>query len=104
MDLTQIRKLCSEHKIEWTQHVAKRLLQRGVSAVDVVATLLNGEIIEDYPEDYPFPSCLILGKTSKSKVLHIVCSIGDDKLWIITAYEPSLMEWDAEFKVRKEKE
>ena len=27
---------------------------------------------------------------------------GDDKLWIITAYEPSLIEWEADFRTRKE--
>jgi hypothetical protein len=27
----------------------------------VIAALTNGEIIEHYPTDYPFPSCLVLG-------------------------------------------
>jgi hypothetical protein len=102
MDILQIREFCEHRKIEWTSHAAKRLLQRGISSSDVATAIATGDIIENYPEDYPFPSCLIVGKTTKGKVLHIVCSIGDEKLWIITAYEPNLIDWDLEFRVRKE--
>ena len=102
MDIAEIRQYCEKRKIEWTLHVAKRLLQRGISAHDVESAMHNGSIIEDYPEDYPFPSCLIMGKTIKDNILHIVCAIGDDKLWIITAYEPNLEEWETDYRTRKE--
>ena len=65
--------------------------------------MMNGEIIEDYPKDFPYHSCLIIGKTDKDKILHLVCAIGDDKLWIVTAYEPSTTEWEADFRVRRRK-
>ena len=102
MSISEIRKYCSTRKIEWTLHVAKRLLQRGISANDVEASIQNGSIIEEYPDDYPFPSCLIMGKTATNDVLHVVCSIGDDKLWIITVYEPNLDEWESDYRTRKE--
>ena len=102
MDMSKICKLCETGKIEWTLHVAKRLLQRGITSNDVTGAIIAGEIIENYPEDYPFPSCLIMGKTDKNRVLHIVGAVGDDKLWMITAYEPNVAEWDAKFKTRKE--
>lgn len=38
--------------------------------------IVNGEIIEEYPNDYPFPSCLILGITIKCRYLHIVVGKG----------------------------
>jgi len=63
MDIAKIRQYCSSREIEWTLHVAKRLLQRGISSDDVVSSLQSGEIIENYPEDYPFPSCLVMGST-----------------------------------------
>ena len=102
MNLFELRKLCASHTMEWTQHSAKRLLQRGISADEIDEIIMNGEIIEDYPDAYPFPACLILGKTEKGKQLHIVCAIGEGKLWIITAYEPSLFEWTPDFRTRKE--
>ena len=102
MDIIEIQQYCTSHKIEWTLHAAKRLLQRGISALDIEASIWNGVIIENYPDDYPFLSCLIMGKTMNNCILHIVCAIGDDKLWIITAYEPDLKEWETDLRTRKE--
>lgn len=62
---------------------------------------VNGEIIEDYPNDFPFPSCLILG-TNGSRKLHIVASINADMIYLITAYIPDPMKWDKDLKKRKE--
>ena len=64
--------------------------------------ICNGEIIEEYPDDYPYPSCLILGMTIKGRRIHVIVGIGEDRLWLITAYEPNPEQWDVEFKIRKE--
>jgi len=58
---------------------------------------MNGEIIKQYPSDTPFPSCLINGDN-----LHIVCSIGEEMLYIITAYRPSSDIWEAGGAKKKE--
>jgi hypothetical protein len=65
--------------------------------------LQNGEIIELYANDYPFPSCLVLGVTLKS-TLHIVCGSNGQELWLITAYCPNANEWEADFKTRKQED
>ncbi|MBM4121748.1 MAG: DUF4258 domain-containing protein [Nitrospira sp.] len=41
---------------------------------EVLQVLNVGEIIETYPEDSPYPSCLILGRTVTERPLHIVCA------------------------------
>ena len=102
MDINEIRKKCMEHAIEWTQHSAKRLLQRGITAREVDSVILSGDIIEDYPEDSPFPSGLVFGLTEIGRPLHVVCAIGDNKLWVVTAYEPDLYEWLPDYKTRKD--
>jgi len=56
----------------------ERIFRRGISMVDVISALTNGEIIEQYPTDYPFPSCLVLGRTKAGKALHIVCGSNGD--------------------------
>ncbi len=53
---------------------------------DIEKALLNGEIIEEYENDYPYPSCLVYGINLNNKVIHIVCGINEIELWIITAY------------------
>jgi len=68
---------------------------------DVVNALTNGEIIEQYPSDYPFPSCLVLGYTKAGKALHIVCGSNGEELWLITAYIPSTADWTEDFRQRR---
>ena len=63
---------------------------------------MNGEIIEEYENDYPYPSCLVYGIDLNNKVLHIVCGSNKEELWIITAYQPNNTEWKNDLKTRKE--
>jgi hypothetical protein len=102
MNIDSIKKLCRSGALRWTNHIFVRLLQRGISMDDVESCLESGEIIEQYPDDYPYPSCLVLGLTVNKKHLHIVCGVGDGELWLITAYYPDLNEWSDDFKARKE--
>ena len=97
-----IKGLCINGALRWTNHIFVRLLQRDISMDNVESSILTGEIIEQYPEDYPYPSCLILGLTVEKLYLHVVCGIGDGELWLITAYYPDPDEWTDDFKVRKE--
>lgn len=90
-------------KINWTEHVAKRLINRRISPSEVLQALSNGTIIEEYPSDYPFPSCLVLGCTLQNRKLHVVCSIvNGDTLTIITAYQPDYTKWDETFTKRRD--
>ena len=61
MDINKIKQLCFEHKIKWSTHAAARIRERGIKRLDVLCCLSDGEVIEDYPEDFPFPSCLVFG-------------------------------------------
>ena len=102
MCIDQIRNLCSSASLRWTNHVLIRLMQRNISMDDVESALMSGEIIEQYPNDYPYPSCLVLGITPNETVLHVVCGIGENELWLITAYYPDPEEWENDFKMRRE--
>ena len=68
---------------------------------DVENAIMAGEIIEQYPNDYPNPSCLVLGVTRKDEVIHVVCGLCEDTVWMITAYVPDLSIWESDFKTRK---
>ena len=46
--------------------------ERDISRADVKKCVLEGEIIEDYPDDFPHPSCLIFGYTINDKIIHVV--------------------------------
>jgi len=96
--IEDIRAICTDDAIVLTEHLLTRMRQRRIRLNDIKRTIEIGEIIEQYPTDYPFPSCLINGEN-----IHIVCSIGEGRLYIITAYRPSLEKWEADGSTRKEK-
>ena len=97
-----ILRLCKANAIYWTDHVGKRLIKRKISPDEVISVLLRGTIIEHYPTDYPFPSCLMFSMVGM-RPLHVVCSIGNEQLFIITAYEPDPDSWDAGFMRRRQR-
>ncbi|MDR1315458.1 MAG: DUF4258 domain-containing protein [Spirochaetales bacterium] len=103
MNLEDIARLCEQRSLRWTNHILERLLLRSIRTDDVLTALTNGEIIEQYPIDYPFPSCLVLGLTCTGNPLHIVCGSDGTELWLITAYFPNPAEWSEDFRVRQEK-
>jgi hypothetical protein len=101
MIMEDVVRLCKQRKFRWTNHMLVRIFQRNISTDDVVTALPKGEIIEHYPTDYPFPSCLIAGSTAAGKCLHVVCGSSGTELWLITAYFPDPAEWSEDFKVRR---
>ena len=102
LNIEKIKQFINEGKLRWTNHIAIRLLQRNITQEDVEMALLNGEIIENYEDDYPYPNCLILGMNKSNEHLHIVCGSNETELWLITAYYPDRSEWENDLKTRKE--
>jgi len=43
---------------------------------EIYASVVQGEIIEDYPDDWPYSSCLILGRNFSGETIHNVCALG----------------------------
>ena len=50
-----------------TQHSRKRFAERGISMDDIGYVFRTGEIIAQYSDDTPFPSCLILGYSGENE-------------------------------------
>ena len=89
-------------KIKWSVHCFERMQELDISRADVKNCILNGEIIEDYPNDFPYPSCLIFGYTIKEKVIHVVAGSDGEYVYIITAYFPNKEKFEDDLKTRKE--
>ena len=97
-----IKEFVRTGKIRWTNHCIVRLFQRNISQEDIENALLNGEIIEEYENDYPYPSCLVYVINLNNEVIHIICGLSKMELWIITAYYPDNIKWEDDLKTRKE--
>jgi len=94
--IEDVRAFCTDDAIVLTEHLLTRMRQRHIRLEDIKYAIAKGEIIEQYPTDYPFPSCLI-----NAEKIHIVCSIGEGHLYIITAYRPSQEQWEEGGRKRK---
>lgn len=84
-----------------TAHSAERFRQRGIRAKDVRSAVYTGEIIEQYPNDFPYPSCLILGQDMDGRYIHVVMSDEGNASRVITAYVPDADKWSEDFKMRR---
>ena len=93
--------MISRDQLDIRLHAAQRMLERNISVTDVLVVLNNGQTIEDYPDDTPFPSRLMLGWVGQRPV-HVVSATTDTgRVVIITVYEPDPREWDNTFRQRR---
>lgn len=100
LDIEKIKSRIKDGKYRLTVHAATRSKERGITTADMETAILNGEIIKEYPDDKPFPSCLIYGRTSDGSPLHIVCSLAPVSD-IITFYFPDEKMW-VDFRTRRD--
>jgi hypothetical protein len=100
--IVEFRKLNIPDRVAITMHAKQRIEERQVRVDDVLNCIDTGEIIEQYDDDKPIPSCLISGKDMKNTGLHIVVSKDEEYIYLITAYYPDDKRWEADLKTRKE--
>ena len=101
IDIRNLRNHYANDMVFVTQHAAERCKQRGIKMRDIKEAVMNGIIIEEYPDDFPFPSCLILGYNIKNIPKHIVMSEEGTASHIITSYIPTLDKWEFGYEKRK---
>ena len=104
MNLAKLREALNADNIQWEKHVLERLVSRSISRLAVRQILKSGECIEDYPDDYPFASGLFLG-SHQDRPLHVVAALDESvpEVHVITAYEPDLEHFEADFRTRRKK-
>jgi YgiT-type zinc finger domain-containing protein len=96
-----IRERVRRGDFEFSQHAVDQSIVRHISVREIKEAIVDGEIIEAYPDDKYGPSCLIFGKTTVGRAIHVQCSDTSRPIVkIITVYEPDQALW-LEFKVRR---
>ncbi len=101
LQIEELRKLCTNDNIIMTAHVIKRCKERNIDSESIINVIMHGEIIKQYEDDKPFPSCLLLGMSINDRYMHVVVASDHVNLHIITAYYPNIDEWEPDFKTRK---
>jgi hypothetical protein len=99
-DYAALRRIFEEKTYSLTLHASGRAVLRDIDDFEIEEAVIDGMVIEDYSEDKYGPSCLIMGVTKAGRVLHVHMSY-PPKVRVITVYEPSLDEWESDWKTRK---
>lgn len=102
-DVEALRQAVLQGRIQWHHHALERFLERGISRSEVIDALLNGEVIEVYSTDRPYPSCLILHVAAEP--VHVVAAADPvaQVCHVITAYRPDLEHFEPDLRTRRVK-
>ena len=92
----------SNVRFSFRVHAVQRMFERNISATKVLGAIESGETIEDYSDEMPDPSRLILGFQGK-RPFHAVCSENrqTNEITVITVYIPDPGKWSNDFKRRR---
>lgn len=102
IDINSLRKYFQDDTIVISEHAKNRCRERNIKQKDIKNCIATGEIIEQYPDDFPFPSCLIFGHSTDNRIIHVVISDEGESGRIITAYIPNTIKFENDLKTRKE--
>jgi len=83
------------NRIRITDHADEEAYSDNLGFEEIFLSVFNGEIIENYPDDKPYPSCLIYGKNIHEEPIHSVWAYNEENEWavLITVYRPDPDRW-----------
>lgn len=84
--------------IRITVHAHQEMVEEEISLQDVCDVLLGATVVENYAQHKRGPCCLVCGKTSRGRHVHVVCTTSLRTAIIITAYEPRPPKWATPFE------
>lgn len=78
------------------------MFERKLDVRDIESVLSTGEVIADYPDDTPYPSCLMLGIVDE-RPIHVVAALEEETqtCHVITVYRPDPELWSRDFRHRR---
>jgi hypothetical protein len=59
-------------QIRITDHADEEAVDDALTFDEIYFSVMHGEIIEEYPDDKPHPSCLVMGKNFAGDPIHSV--------------------------------
>lgn len=69
--IEEIRNKVANDEFEFSKHAVDQSILRQIRVTELKEAILNGQMIEDYPNDKYDPSCLICGITIAERPIHI---------------------------------
>lgn len=85
-EIIDIINAITEKKVKISDHADEEAETDELKFDEVYYSVLQGEIIESYPDDKPYPSCLIFGRSFIGDPIHSVWGYNEETKWVVIGY------------------
>ena len=95
MKISDIVDAVRSGRIRITDHADEEAQNDMLSYEEIFFSVFRGKLIENYPEDKPYPSCLVYGRTFRDEPVHSVWAYNEETRWavLIMVYRPHPARW-----------
>jgi hypothetical protein len=95
MEIDNITDAIHQNHVRISDHADEEAESDELTFDEIYFSVQHGEIIEDYPDDRPYPSCLIFGMTFSGDPIHSVWAYNEENQWavLVTVYRPDPDLW-----------
>ena len=102
--LPEIQQLVAQNEVVISSHGYDELAEDNILVKDVLQSLDNAVVVEEYPDYVKGPCILVMQKVRNNEPVHVVWGIAKGKsspAVLITAYRPDSEKWEDDFTRRK---
>jgi len=87
MDIEEIKRRVRENRYVYSHHDVIERRAESLTFIQIEQAILNGRILEEYPDTGRGESCLVVG-LSGDVPIHVVCGWRGESVAVITVYIP----------------
>ena len=82
-------------RVRITNHADEEAANDNLAFEEIYFSVIHGNIIESYLDDFPYPSCLVMGNTFSGDPIHSVWAYNPSNEWavLVTVYRPDPSRW-----------
>lgn len=93
MKFQEIKKFVRSRDYLISEHADEERIKDKLTLGELEEAILEGEIIEERPDDPRGESKLIAGRTKGNRMIHVVVGLRFEKPVVVTVYLPDEKEW-----------